>query len=202
MFFYWAESKDSCNQHVTGDIFSIALHDEGTAMLSFQSKPTLCETPAADFQKLLLDDEQTTVLDSRKANNQEQSPGKVLNHQFAKTIIQVGNNRDKTFKEITGSPIEIIPKENPYTLAKDGDFKVRILFMGKPIANTPVKIWHRVGQKISIHRLKTDDDGEVSFFISAAGEWMVSTLVMNPLQNHNKADWESFRGTLTWGYTP
>lgn len=200
MFFYWAETKDSCNQHVTGDLFSIAVLDAGTAMLTFQSKPEYVETPAATFNKHLEAEEQLTAYDTRKNNEQDQAPGREQVHHFAKTIIQVGNNTDKTYKKDTGLPLEIIPNDNPYGLTKDGDFKVSIRFNDQPLVHAPVKILHKVGQKISLHRLKTDDDGEVNFFISATGEWMVSALVMKPAIN-NKADWETYKGTLTWGYT-
>src|SRR5690606_39208832 len=107
-------------------------------------------------------------------NNKSDKIGKENYQHIAKTIFQVGTKTDKTFSKKTGLPMDIIPEQNPYALTKDGDFKVKIFYRDKPLQNAPVKIWHRLNEKISIHSLETNEEGEVTFFISMLGEWMVS----------------------------
>ena len=203
LFFYWANLKDNCNQHLsanTGDSLKISVIDEGTAMLTFQSTPIYREMEAAEFEQYLFDNRLTEQKEERIINNKSGSTGKENYHHIAKTIFQVGTKTDKTFSRKTGLPIDIIPEQNPYALTKDGDFKIKILNQGKPLQNAPVKIWHRLNEKISVHSLETDDQGEVTFFISTLGEWMVSAMVMESLKGNEKAEWKTFHGTLTWGY--
>lgn len=203
LFFYWSDVNDSVNQHLStlpGDSLNISVIDEGTALLAFHSKPGTREMKPTDFEHYLAENRLTHVIDQRKANNNTTKTGKEIYQRCAKTIFQVGSKKDKTFTKKTGLPIDIIPGDNPYSLVKDGDFKVKIYFKGKPLQHAAVRIWHRLNEKITIHNLETDDDGEVTFFISALGEWMVSTVVMEPLKNNPKADWQTYHGSLTWGY--
>ena len=63
-----------------------------------------------------------------------------------------------------------------------------------------VKVWHKLDDKVSENDYTTDSDGEIKFFLPTEGEWMVSCVKMVKLQNDAKADWQSYRGSLTWGY--
>ena len=203
LFFYWSDVNDSCNQHLStlpGDSLNISVIDEGTAMLAFHSKPAIKELNATEFEHYLAENRLTNVIEARKSAGTVDKPGRESYQRCAKTIFQVGSKTDKTYTKKTGLPIDIIPGDNPYSLTTDGDFKVKIFYKGKPLKNAPVKVWHRLNEKISIHNLDTDDEGEVSFFISTLGEWMVTSIVMEPLKGNTKADWQVYHGSLTWGY--
>lgn len=203
LFFYWSNVTDSCNQHLStlpGDSLNISVIDEGTALLALHSKPAIREINATQFEHYLAENRITNVIDERKAAGNSEKAGRESYQRCAKTIFQVGSKTDKTYSKKTGLPIDIIPGDNPYSLIKDGDFKVKIFFKGKPLKNAPVKVWHRLNEKISIHNLNTDDEGEVTFFISTLGEWMVTSIVIKPLKGNAKADWEAYHGSLTWGY--
>ena len=203
LFFYWSDVNDRCHQHLSslpGDSLNISVIDEGTAMMAFHSKPATRVLDATEFEHYLAENKLTNVIEERKAAGIAEKAGSESYERCAKTIFQVGSKTDRTYTKKTGLPIDIIPDDNPYSLTKDGDFKVKILYKGNPLKNTPVKIWHRLNEKISIHHLNTDDEGEVTFFISTLGEWMVTTIVMEPLKGNAKADWQSYHGSLTWGY--
>ena len=169
-------------------------------MMAFHSKPATRVLDATEFEHYLAENKLSNVMEERKAAGIAEKAGRESYQRCAKTIFQVGSKTDKTYSKKTGLPIDIIPDDNPYSLTKDGDFKVKILYKGNPLKNAPVKIWHRLNEKISIHHLNTDDEGEVTFFISTLGEWMVTTIVMEPLKGNAKADWQSYHGSLTWGY--
>lgn len=203
LFFYWSDVNDSCNQHLStlpGDSLNISVIDEGTALLAFHSKPATRHSNATEFEHYLAENRLLNIIEERKVAGKSEKAGRESYQRCAKTIFQVGSKTDKTYSKKTGLPIDIIPGDNPYTLTKDGDFKVKIFYKGKPLKNAPVKVWHRVNEKISIHTLDTDDEGVVTFFISALGEWMVTTIVMEPLKGNAKADWQTYQGSLTWGY--
>lgn len=201
---YFNNVNDSCTKHLgsqKGDSLQLAITDEGTAMLAFHSTNTFIELEAEKFNEYLAEDGLENVLDHRTKNNELKKPGKEYYQRCAKTIIQVGNKTSNNYKKETGMVLDIIPKENPYTRAKDGDFKVMILFHQKPLKNAMVKVWHRLKNKITTQNLYTDEEGEVKFFMGTLGAWMVSTVQMEPIQDDSKADWQSYWGSLTWGYT-
>jgi uncharacterized GH25 family protein len=77
---------------------------------------------------------------------------------------------------------------------------LKIFFMKKPLQNTDVKVWHRLAGSTLLQCLRTDKRGELRIKVNTMGKWMVSTVRMNPLQSNAKADWQSYWGSLTWGY--
>lgn len=48
--------------------------------------------------------------------------------------------------------------------------------------------------------LSTDSKGELSIDVEPGGRWMISTVKMVRLQNDPKAQWQSYWGSVTWGY--
>ncbi|HEY9364646.1 MAG TPA: DUF4198 domain-containing protein [Chitinophagaceae bacterium] len=196
--------NDICTKNISGkkgDSLQLAVIDEGTAMLAFHSTTFFIKQDAEDFNNYLQQNGIQNAIEYRTKNNELNKPGKEFYQRCAKTIIQVGSKRTNAYKKATGLKLDIIPKENPYAMAKDGDFKVMVLYKNKPLTNATVKIWHRLGEKISTRNLKTDEEGEVKFFMATSGEWMVSCTQTELSTNEAKADWQSLCGTLTWGYT-
>ena len=72
--------------------------------------------------------------------------------------------------------------------------------MGERLRNTKVKVWHKLDDKTSEEEYTTDNEGELKFFLSPQGEWMVSCVKMVRLEGDPKAEWQSYWGSLTWGY--
>jgi len=203
MHFYFGGVKDSCNNNLSdqeGDSLQIMLMDEGTAMLTMTTNNNFIELEGDKFNDYLKEDGLTEALEYRMRVGDSAKAGKEYYQRSTKTIIQVGTNRDKTYKQLTDLPIDIIPDDHPYHLAKDDKFKVRLLFKRTPMANQVVKVWHRQNNKTSIQTHTTDENGEVKFFITPSGKWMVSTVKMVRLENDPKAEWQSYWGSLTWGY--
>jgi uncharacterized GH25 family protein len=48
--------------------------------------------------------------------------------------------------------------------------------------------------------LRTDSKGEIVFPVSTNGKWMISTVKMERLLDNPICDWQSYWGSLTWGY--
>jgi uncharacterized GH25 family protein len=115
-------------------------------------------------------------------------------------LIQVGDLKDQTFKIPTFLPIDIIPLSNPYS-SKDRELlRVKVFYRSSPLANALVKVWHRVRNKTVKKELTSDANGDIVFRITTKGKWMISAVKMERLMDNPVCDWQSYRGSLTWGY--
>jgi uncharacterized GH25 family protein len=174
--------------------------DEGTNLVAFNSTNSFIELEAAKFNDYLKEDGLINAIDYREENNETDSAGREFYQRCAKTLIQVGQVKDKTFSISTGLPVDIIPATNPYQLKTNGELHVKILFMNSPLPNSIIKIWHRINEKTEKFELVSDKKGEIHFPVITSGKWMISTVRMERLQNNPEAQWQSYWGSLTWGY--
>lgn len=183
-----------------GDSLQIAVLDEGTVMVTLNTINSFIDLEAAKFNNYLREDGLTEALKYRQENGDTTKNGHENYQRSVKTIFQVGTKYTNAYKQKTNLPLDIIPGEHPYTVSKDGDFKVKLFFMGERLKNTRVKVWHKLDDRISQEEYTTDDEGEIKFFLSPQGEWMVSCVKMIRLEDDPKAEWQSYWGSLTWGY--
>lgn len=183
-----------------GDSLQLGMIDEGTVMVTMNTKNSFIDLEASKFNEYLREDGLTEALEYRERNSDTTKNGTENYQRSVKTIFQVGKRYTNSYKQKTGLPLDIIPAEHPYTISKDKHFKVKLYFKGEKLKNTKVKIWHKLDDKISVHEGMTDAEGEIKFFISPQGEWMVSCVKMIRSENDEKAEWQSYWGSLTWGY--
>jgi len=183
-----------------GDSLQIAILDEGTVMVTLNTTNSFIDLDAAKFNDYLREDGLRDALSYWEKNSDTAKNGRENYQRSVKTIFQVGSKYTNVYKKKTDLPLDIIPAEHPYTVSKDRNFKVRVFFMGEKLKNTKVKVWHKLDDKISLEEYVTDDEGEVKFFLSPEGEWMVSCVKMVRMENDPNAEWQSYWGSLTWGY--
>lgn len=203
MNFYFGGVKDSCHRNLSqidGDSLQLAMLDEGTAMMTMTTQNSFFEQDAKDFNDFLREHNLQGIIDWRIKNNDTTRKGLESYQRCNKTIIQVGDSRDKTYKNNTGLTVEIIPDDHPYHVAKDDDFKVKLLYKNNPVPNHQVRVWHRQNNRTTVQIHKTDENGEVKFFLTPSGKWMITAIIMTRLEKNEKADWQSHWGSLTWGY--
>jgi uncharacterized GH25 family protein len=183
-----------------GDSIQITMLDEGTCLVAFNSTNSFIELEASKFNEYLEEDGLTNALEFRKQNNEADSMGRELYQRCAKTFFQVGKKKDKTFSVVTGLPVDIIPASNPYQLKNQDSLKFKILYKNLPLTGALVKTWHRINDSTITRSYISDANGEIIFPVNTTGKWMVSTVKMERLENDPKANWQSYWGTLTWGY--
>ncbi len=201
---YYADVTDDLSDALTddeGDSLQFSMFEEGTAMITFNSTNSSIQLNAKDFNAYLEEDDLTDALEYRKQHNETDSSAKELYQRSVKTIVQVGNTKTDVCKKQTNLPLDIIPLSNPYSIANNQTMNVRVLFMGKPLPNTKMKTWQRIGSKVSDSSFITNEKGEFSFTLNTSGEWMVSCVHMMRLDENANAQWQSYWGTVTWGYT-
>lgn len=205
---YFGKVSDDLSNGISlapGDSLQWIMEDEGTCLVACQSTNLYQELPAGKFNEYLKDYGLTEVADYRIQHNETDSAGREYYQHCAKTLFQVGKIKDNTYAVITHLPVDIIPLSNPYSLKPGDSLIVKILFRELPLANTPVKIWHRVNNQTVQHRLISNPDGKIKFPVSLSGFWMVSVVKTEQRGNtdsslHSAAEWQSYRGSLTWGY--
>jgi uncharacterized GH25 family protein len=183
-----------------GDSIQFAIYEEGTAMVTLNTKNSFIDLEAKEFNKYLKEEGLTEALDYRMEHGDTMKRGTERYQRSVKTIFQVGKNKTPVFKKRTDLPLDIIPDENPYSVSKDGKFKLRIVFQGNALKKTKIKVWHKANNKVSVEDYETDDKGEVKIFLSLKGEWMVSCVKMVRTENDAEAEWQSYWGSFTWGY--
>ena len=200
---YYGGVSDDLSPVVTeaaGDSIEYHMIDEGTNMIAFNSNNAFIEMEPSKFDEYLKEDRLLNALEYRKQNNEAGCSGREFYQRCAKTLIQVGDIKDKTFSFATELVIDIIPFSNPYQLNNNELFRAKIFFKRSPLANALVKLWHRANNKTVKKEVTTDANGEIVFRVTTKGKWMISTVKMERLHDNPIADWQSYWGSLTWGY--
>ena len=169
-------------------------------LFSFVSHNTFIELDSAKFNAYLQEDGLQDAIEYRAAHNESKLGGREFYQRNVKTLIQVGDKLTSTFRKQTSLPMDIVPEENPYSLRDGEKMKVKLFFEQKPLANTLVKVWHRNNEQTVKRDLRTNEKGEIEFPVFVYGRWMISAVKMIRLEEDAKADWQSYWGSLTWGY--
>jgi len=200
---YYGGVSDDLSQFMTdaeGDSIEYVMLDEGTNLIAFNSNNAFIEMEPSEFNEYLAEDGLKNALEYRKKNNEMGCNGREFYQRCAKTLLQVGDVKDQTFGIMTTLPIDIVPSSNPYQLKNKEQFRVKFFYKGSPLRNTLIKTWHRVKNKIEKEDRKTDSKGEIVFPVTTNGKWMISTVKMERLTDNPVCDWQSYWGSLTWGY--
>lgn len=185
---------------ITGDSIEYFMIDEGTNMIAYHGNNSFIELEPSKFEAYLEEDGLTNALEYRKQNNEEGCNGREFYQRCAKTIIQVGEEKDDVFKTPTFLPLDIIPLSNPYLSKNKELLRAKVFYKTTPLTNALVKLWHRVNDKTEQKELRTDANGEIVFRLTTNGKWMISTVKMERIYDNPVADWQSYWGSLTWGY--
>ena len=200
---YYGGVSDDLTPVVTGeegDSIEYFMIDEGTNLIAFNSNNSFINLEPGAFNEYLEEDGLSEALEYRKKNNEMGCNGREFYQRCAKTLLQVGEVKDQTFGITTSMPIDIIPFSNPYQLKNKEWLRIKIYYKGSPLPNTLIKTWHRVKNKTEKKDMRTDSKGEIVFPVNTTGKWMISTVKMERLLDNPICDWQSYWGSLTWGY--
>jgi uncharacterized GH25 family protein len=179
------------------DRVALKMTEEGTQLIAMQSNYAFIELDAAKFNDYLKEDGLEDIHALRTKNNTLDKPAKEFYGRFVKLLVQVGNKKTDSFKKQLGTPVEIIPRQNPYTL-KSGDYlECKVLFQGKPLIEQMVKVWYKINTTTFLQNMYTEKDGTVKFPLSSTGPWMVSTVKMIPSEKEG-ADYQSMWSSLVF----
>lgn len=175
----------------------VTLNNAGTKMFAMQSNAAFIQLNGSKFNAYLEEDGLENIIEWRKQNGQDTVGAKEYYTRYAKLFVQCGTALDETWKKNVGHKIEILPLQNPNAIKPGDNLAVKIVFNGKPLPHTTVKVWGHVGDKIFLQNAYTEDDGVVKFPISSSGPWMVSTVRMEKSIKVD-ADYESFWASMVF----
>lgn len=118
---------------------------------------------------------------------QTEDPAKMLRIEaFAKAFVSPGARCD-SFAQRSGDRLELIPQNDPGTLAAGGELVLLALFDGKPITGKVVAM--APGQPRIV--VETDDRGIAHLPLPEAGDWVVRTSRHNDERDDRSARYEA-----------
>jgi hypothetical protein len=188
----WSETGDTST-------FRVQTGAAGTYVLGASTKPSIIALEAKDFNLYLRDDGIPDVLAARKRDGQLKKGARERYHKHIKALIQVGATRTNHFGTALGYPAEIVPLENPYTLASGRTLRVRTLVDGAPAARQYVLYGGRTasGGRIEQRSVRSDSTGVARVPLRTGGIWYIKFINMTAVQG-DTVDYESKWATLTF----
>ncbi len=188
--------KSSLNEGRTSGSFE----QIGTSIVGFESYHSVSVLAAEKFNDYVKNEGLTLVQKTREANNELELAGVEIYSRKAKTIIQVGNQLTKNALKPIGQTLEIVPVDHPFSDQISSAFKIKVMFKGKPLSGALVKLISMSDPDASTESIKTDDTGTAVFPFKDSGHWRFNTVWSVPLKGNNRADYETYFSSLTFGY--
>lgn len=182
-------------------IYNFSPEKEGNYLFALERNWSYIELSPKEFENYLREDGMEYIIDERKKLGESQNTGRERYSRFIKTLFQVGDKRDETFKQNANLKLEIIPLENPYEKRVGEKIKFQILFNNKPLINKTVFADNRNVEQITKQKMITDKNGIVEFELDNSGIWLVRLVYMQRCEEKNcgETDWESFWGAFSFG---
>lgn len=188
-----------------GDLpaLSFTPREEGLTRVIFHARPAFVYfDDAAKFQSYLEYEGLDWVLAAHRARG---LPATGFNERYirnSRALVQVGEPREDQLDQPTGMPFELVALQNPY-VAGLGAVDVRLSWNGVAAADQQVAIFvkapgGKAPEDVTRTLVKTDAEGVARIPLAAAGEYMLSSVHMEPLEGNEDAVWESHWATLNF----
>ena len=171
---------------------------EGTQMVVMETNTLTRDWEAGEFKDYLEDNGLEGLVGAGRKGANLEEPAREEYTRYAKLLVQMGAKTDDTYKKRTGQRLEIVPEKNPYTLRTGDHLQCLVVYEGKPVPHSLVKVWSRLNHTTFLQNIYTEDDGTLIFPISTKGAWMVSTVKMVPGEKPG-IGWHSMLGSLVFG---
>jgi uncharacterized GH25 family protein len=182
-----------------GDSLRLQAPLKGTQTLVYNGTNSFIELAPAAFAAYLQEDGLTDVLQWRKEQGKDSTVGREYYQRCAKTLLQNG----RTLHPVnypTELPLDIVPLQNPYAIKKSGKVAFNVFFKQQPLQQGTVKVWHRSKTGMVNYYDLPMTNGRIEVPVTADGRWMISLVKMVPHTADQTADWQSYWGSITWGY--
>ncbi len=94
---------------------------------------------------------------------------------YAKAVFTVGQPGGGTFSRVLGHPAEIVPLQDPSTLKKGDEFRVKVLFDGKPARTWVYGTFAGFSPEANTfaYTTYTDDEGVAKIRLIEKGTWLL-----------------------------
>jgi uncharacterized GH25 family protein len=171
----------------------------GHAIAVLETKPRVLVMKPAEFTEYLREEGAKEVLAARAAIGNSEAPGRERYRKITKTILCVGEAKDRAFAQPDNLWLEIIPEGSTCSLKAGDSLTVRVLFGGRPLAGAHLAAGYEgpTGHNYPVNLL-TDAQGRATVKLDRAGAWYMRTHRIIPAQSDPEADWQSAFSTLTF----
>ncbi len=183
----------------------LVAQDAKGILVSYQSTFVPIELPAPEFDHYLRLEGLEGPLRER-ARSATPKPGRERYARCPKTWI--AGSDPKRLLTPSKLPFEIVPLDDP---ERGTSVRLRVLYQGRPLEGALVRAWnhpldHGAFPRDAASRdsvgpsaeARTARDGIATLSMAAAGEWLVSCVLMVPSSDRKVADWESWWASLTF----
>lgn len=179
-------------------VYDFSASNPGEYLLAMERGWSFIKIEAGEFEDYLREEGMEYIVGERAKLKENQKEGRERYSRFIKSLLQVGNRHDATYKKRVGLKLEIVPLENPYAKRIGDSLKFQILLDGKPLAGRKVFADNRAAET---QELTTDKNGEATMKIDRKGLWLVRVVSMRrcAAADCGEADWESFWSAFTFG---
>ncbi len=150
------------------------------------------ELEAEKFNNYLDHEGLSDALAQRRKSGEAGKPARERYRRYLKTLVQVGESRDETFRQEVGQRLEILPLDDPTAPNSKKPVTVSVRFDGKPLANAAIFAYRRLGDKVTEQPKRTDSKGLAQFKVDGSGLWMFRLVHIRRVKDDPKVDWESF----------
>lgn len=178
-------------------VYNFSANRAGNYLLAMERNWAYIKLEPQKFEDYLREDGMEYIIAEREKLGESRKEGRERYSRFIKSLLQVGDLPDDTYKRVVGLKLEIVPLENPYSKKIGDKLDFQILFDGKPLSGKTVFANNRNGTK---QNMTTDRDGKITMSLDHGGIWLVRLVFMQRCNaNCNEADWESFWSAFTFG---
>lgn len=173
---------------------------KGTLVIAARTTPNFIEMDPPAFEKYLKGEGMGQVVEWRVQHGESAKPGREIYSKYVKALVRSDGAGDDTYSKPVGHAVELVPDKDPYSLKTRDTLPVRLLWRGKPASNVMVEaaIAPSAGPAESLRVGRTDANGYVNVYLSKAGKWRLTAIVIERSKDPSQADWESFWSSLTF----
>lgn len=182
---------------------SIRLTDSGTHLLVLESDDRAqSHLPSIRFNDYLQAEGLTPALDERQRTARSGRDGSERYRRCTKALVQVGPEGGDALAvtQAQGMELEIVPQANPYARPRPRALTVRVLYEGRPLPASLVKMTdldHDV-EPFEVHR--TDAEGRATFTMPDRGRWMLNVVWTKVLAPTEETDFATVFSSLSFGF--
>ena len=178
-------------------VFNFTAEKTGNYLLAMERDWAFIKIESGKFEDYLREDGMEYIIAEREKLGESEKEGRERYSRYIKSLLQVGDKRDKTYKKQLGMKLEITPLENPYAKKIGDELQFQIVFEGKPLADRTIFADNRSSET---QKMTTDKNGIVTMKIDNSGLWLVRLVNMRRCAaDCGEADWESFWGAFSFG---
>jgi len=174
----------------------IEIRSSGTTLLGYWSTPNFVALKPAKFESYLRQEGLEHVLAQRAQLGESDTEARENFVRCAKTYLTTNRDALSTaLKAPLGFTLELMPPDNLHALAPGERLDLRLLYLGKPLAGALVTAFRQAAPEDKV-QVRSDAQGRAALRLSASGIWLIKAVHMVRLENHPKADWESYWASL------